>query len=69
MTGERYHINIFYSVEDEAYVADIPNLQHCSACGTTPEEALAEVLVAQRIWLESAQEHGQRREAHDDASA
>lgn len=26
-----YHINIFYSDEDEAYIADIPDLKHCSA--------------------------------------
>jgi len=51
-----YHINVFYSVEDEAYIADIPDLRHCSAFGDSPEEALAEVLVAQRLWLEVAKE-------------
>ena len=30
-----YHINIFYSVEDEGYIADIPDLTHCSAFGTS----------------------------------
>ena len=40
-----YHINIFYSEEDDAYIADIPDLKYCSAHGTTPEEALAEVLL------------------------
>jgi predicted RNase H-like HicB family nuclease len=59
MTGDRYHINIFYSDEDGAFVADVPDLQYCSAFGATPEEALAEVLVAQRLWLESARERGQ----------
>ncbi len=38
-----YHINIFYSEEDEGYIADIPDLDCCSAFGNTPEEALAEV--------------------------
>ena len=28
-----YHINIFYSAEDEGYIADIPDLRHCSAFG------------------------------------
>ena len=33
-----YHINIFYSEEDEAYIADIPDLEACSAFGSTPDE-------------------------------
>jgi predicted RNase H-like HicB family nuclease len=41
-----YHINIFYSEEDEGYIADIPDLRFCSAFGETPEEALKEVLIA-----------------------
>jgi predicted RNase H-like HicB family nuclease len=53
-----YHINIFYSEEDEAYIADIPDLKYCSAHGTTPEAALAEVLVAREAWLETAREEG-----------
>lgn len=53
-----YHINIFYSHEDEGYIADIPDLEHCSAFGETPEEALAEALVAKRVWLEAAQAEG-----------
>ena len=50
-----YHINIFYSEEDEGYIADIPDLQSCSAFGTTPVEALAEVEQAKAAWLEAAQ--------------
>jgi len=53
-----YHINIFYSDEDEAYVADIPDLTHCSALGATAEEALREVAVAKAAWLESARSDG-----------
>jgi hypothetical protein len=41
-----YHINIFPSDEDGGYIADIPDLPHCSAFGETPEEALAEVLAS-----------------------
>ncbi|RIK46774.1 MAG: type II toxin-antitoxin system HicB family antitoxin [Chloroflexi bacterium] len=69
MTDERYHINIVYSDEDEASIADIPDLQYCSTFGETPNEAPAEVLIAQRPWLESAREHGQRSEAYDDPPA
>ncbi len=53
-----YHINIFYSAEDEGYIADIPDLEHCSAFGETPEQALAEALIAKRLWLEAAQAEG-----------
>jgi hypothetical protein len=43
-----YHINLFYSDEDGGWIADIPDLDACSAFGTTPEEALAEVTVSER---------------------
>jgi len=53
-----YHINIFYSEEDGGYIADIPDLESCSAFGDTPEEALAEVKRAKEAWLEGARETG-----------
>ena len=34
-----YHINIFFSDEDEGYIADIPDLESCSAFGDNPEPA------------------------------
>jgi len=49
-----YHINIFYSEEDEGYIADIPDLQACSAFGSTPEEALKEVEIAKAALLAAA---------------
>jgi predicted RNase H-like HicB family nuclease len=49
-----YHINIFYSEEDEGYIADIPDLKFCSAFGETPEEALRQVQIAKSAWLEAA---------------
>lgn len=53
-----YHVNVFWSDEDGCYVADIPDLEACSAFGETPEQALAEVQRAKRAWLEVAQKHG-----------
>ena len=53
-----YHINIFYSAEDGGYIADIPDLDFCSAFGDTPEEALAQVEQAKQAWLEAARETG-----------
>ena len=51
-----YHINVFYSDEDNGYIADIPDLKFCSAFGQTPEEAMREVLIAKELWLETAKE-------------
>ncbi len=53
-----YHINVFWSKEDQTWVADIPDLSHCSAFGDTPQEALDEVLQAKQAWLDSARAHG-----------
>jgi predicted RNase H-like HicB family nuclease len=53
-----YHINIFYSDEDEAYIGDIPDLKYCSAFGDTPEEALKEVLIAKEGVLAVMEEQG-----------
>ena len=49
-----YHINIFYSEDDEGYIADIPDLKCCSAFGETPLEALQELSLAKQAWLETA---------------
>ena len=53
-----YHINIFHSEEDGGYIADIPDLQACSAFGETADEALRQVELAKSAWLESAREEG-----------
>jgi predicted RNase H-like HicB family nuclease len=53
-----YHINIFYSDEDEGYIADIPDLSYCSAFGETPIEALQELSQAKQAWLDAAKAEG-----------
>ena len=53
-----YNINIFYSEEDEGYIADIPDLKFCSAFGSTPEEALKELQIAKAAWIEAAHAEG-----------
>ena len=55
-----YHINLFWSDEDECWIADIPDLKFCSAHGETPDEALREVQVAKKAWRASAKAHKQR---------
>ena len=49
-----YHIYIFYSQEDQGYIADIPDLKHYSAYGQNAQEALSEVLKAKEAWIETA---------------
>ncbi|MEO8287798.1 MAG: type II toxin-antitoxin system HicB family antitoxin [Chloroflexota bacterium] len=53
-----YDINIFYSNDDDGYIADIPDLEFCSAFGNTLQEALAELEKARTAWLEAARAEG-----------
>lgn len=53
-----HHLNVFWSDEDDCSVADLPDFEYCSASGDTPEEALAEVLIAKRGWIETARALG-----------
>lgn len=53
-----YHINIFYSEPDGGYIADIPDLEACSAFGKTPAEALKQAELAKKAWLEAARAEG-----------
>jgi len=53
-----YSINIFYSEEDGGYIADIPDLDSCSAFGSSPEVAVREVEKAKAAWLEAARASG-----------
>jgi len=50
----KYAIEIFYSNEDEGYIALVPELPGCSAFGKTQEKALAEIKIAMELWLETA---------------
>ncbi len=53
-----YAIEIFYSEEDEGFVAIVPELPGCSAFGETEERALQEVKIAIQLWLEAARDIG-----------
>lgn len=54
MESHKYTIEIFYSEEDEGYIAIAPELPGCSAFGETEEEALKEIRVVVDMWLETA---------------
>jgi len=53
-----YHINLFWSAEDECWIADVPDLRPCSAHGDTRSEAVANINDAIAGWLETAEERG-----------
>ena len=55
----RYHINLFWSDEDECWIADVPDLKYCSAHGETAEEAAREIDIAMKLWLEVSAERGE----------
>ncbi len=54
----RYEITIYWSPEDEAFLAEVPDLPGCCADGATYEDALAEALSAIEAWVETAREIG-----------
>jgi predicted RNase H-like HicB family nuclease len=53
-----YRIEVFWSDEDQTWIADVPDLPFCTAHGPTPHEAVAEVEMAAAAWLEAAHETG-----------
>lgn len=58
MDEHRYPTVVYWSAEDDGWIADVPDLRSCSAHGDSPDEALAEARVATALWLERAREHG-----------
>jgi len=53
-----YRIEVFWSDEDEVWIADVPDLPMCSAHGVAPHEAVAEVEQAIEAWLDAARATG-----------
>lgn len=54
----KYEIIIYWSEEDQAYIAEVPELAGCMADGATYQEALANAEVIIQEWIETAQELG-----------
>ena len=54
----KYEVIIYWSEDDEAFVAEVPELAGCMADGATYQEALANAEVVIREWLETARELG-----------
>ncbi len=54
----KYEVIIYWSEEDEAFLAEVPELPGCMADGSTYAEAVANVEVIIREWIETAKELG-----------
>lgn len=54
----KYEVIIYWSEEDQAFVAEVPELPGCAAHGATLEAALASAQEAIRLWLDTAKEFG-----------
>jgi predicted RNase H-like HicB family nuclease len=54
----RYLIKIYWSDEDEVYVAEVPALPGCLSHGVTYEEAARNIRESMEAWIESAARHG-----------
>ena len=54
----KYEIIIYWSQEDEAFIAEVPELMGCAADGQTYQEALSNVEIVIQEWLETAKELG-----------
>ena len=54
----KYEVIIYWSNDDDAFVADVPELPGCVAHGATQSEALANANEAIDLWLTTAQELG-----------
>ena len=54
----KYEVIIYWSNDDEAYIAEAPELSGCASDGATYQEAIANLEVIIQEWLETAKELG-----------
>ena len=54
----KYEVIIYWSKEDDAYIAEVPQLAGCAAHGASQEEALRNAQYAAELWMETAREFG-----------
>ena len=58
MTTLKYEVIIYWSKEDKAFIAEVPELPGCMADGQTHQEALENVEEIAREWIETAKQSG-----------
>jgi predicted RNase H-like HicB family nuclease len=54
----KYEIIIYWSEEDQSFIAEVPELSGCTAHGDSQEQALASCQEAMDLWLDTAREFG-----------
>ena len=54
----KYEVIIYWSEEDQAFIAEVPELPGCMAHGPTQEKALASAQEAIQLWIDTAKEFG-----------
>ena len=54
----KYEVIIYWSKDDQAFIAEVPELSGCAADGATHQEALANVETVIREWIETAKDLG-----------
>jgi len=54
----KYELIIYWSDEDQAFIAEVPELPGCAADGGTYQEALANVEIVVKEWIDTAKELG-----------
>lgn len=54
----KYEIIVYWSEDDRAYIAEVPELPGCMAHGDTPEAALKNAQDAIGLWIDTAKAHG-----------
>ena len=55
---DKYEIIIFWSKDDDAFIAEAPELPECMAHGDTHETALKQLRQAMKLWMKAAKEFG-----------
>ena len=56
----RYEINLYWSEQDQSFIAEVPDLPGCAADGETYQEALQNIEIIMQEWIETAQELGRK---------
>ena len=56
----RYEINLYWSEQDQSFIAEVPDLPGCAADGETYQKALQNIEIIMQEWIETAQELGRK---------
>lgn len=58
MNNIKYEVIVYWSIEDDCFISEMPELPGCMADGKTYEEAVENIKQVAKIWIEVATEEG-----------